>query len=795
MPEPDPIVSDLDQELEKTLSLFRAQTVLEWIDPEKERAYLPLPCVRLAHHFDVQAEFLIRDSAVGTLGIVNRVAPGSNKDVQAQVCRYVDAATYARHLLLRDPDRRTAPALTVELVLLTAEAPDVTEAIGDALRSLLQTTDSLFHVGINLLVHRGNEKFAGSLRRGLPWLLVATRKWLASDRSKPTPVGATPTTAAADRVQAIQLSNYRLPGTREFRLDASARVHLVHGPNGSGKSSLVEALELVSCGSVERIEQAKETDYETDYARIIQNRDMGAAAKIEVRWRARPAQSWQVVAKGLDTPPAVPVHSSSFRLDQPLMDRLVGTSAHERAGHYLRAFFPEAGAALQASATAGASRAEAVQKLRPGIERLRKAQQALKAVEGWRGGARRQTGEAFPDVLNRWLERTALSDLAQRGYAVRATLETARSAGWAAAHEPEKGVLAPAPGVTVADVQDQLQRWTAEASELEQKLASFRPVALADQSAGGAAHAITQEQCGALNQVTSWLFEPNAVSGQGLFGDKLVKVLSGTDPPTYGTAVIIGAEGWATPVVGALDAMLAASDLPRDKPAAPWPGKVPWADYEAAVTHHTAFLTAGATLSTGFLELLGKGSTEDEFDGSLIAAVNELMALFTPARWAYHDIRLPSQLTEGQVQVGMELGPAGSKMRAELHLNTAELNLFTIALFLLCAGRVPKPLGLLVMDDPLQNMDELTSTALARGLAKVIRSGEGLGRSEEFLLLFHGYEDIQRFQDEMSGATYRLPWLSPGRSSEPPIQADGVSARGREVQSLKGLVEARESRS
>jgi hypothetical protein len=133
-------------------------------------------------------------------------------------------------------------------------------------------------------------------------------------------------------------------------------------------------------------------------------------------------------------------------------------------------------------------------------------------------------------------------------------------------------------------------------------------------------------------------------------------------------------------------------------------------------------LDAGAAVNANFLaKLHADASAGGEFDGSLIAAVNELMALFTPARWGYDDIGLPSNLEDGALGVGLALGTGKEAVRAELHLNTAELNMFTVALFLLCAGRVHKPLGLLVFDDPLQNMDELTSTALARGLAKLVR--------------------------------------------------------------------------
>jgi len=67
----------------------------------------------------------------------------------------------------------------------------------------------------------------------------------------------------------------------------------------------------------------------------------------------------------------------------------------------------------------------------------------------------------------------------------------------------------------------------------------------------------------------------------------------------------------------------------------------------------------------------------------------------------------------------------------------------------------------------LQNMDELTSTALARGLAKVVRLWADLRRSDEVLVLFHGYSDLDRFRVEVAAATYRLPWLSPSVAPTP----------------------------
>ena len=202
-------------------------------------------------------------------------------------------------------------------------------------------------------------------------------------------------------------------------------------------------------------------------------------------------------------------------------------------------------------------------------------------------------------------------------------------------------------------------------------------------------------------------------------------------------------------------------------------------------------IAAGRELAKRFNEHLLPKNKGDEFDGSLIAAINELMALFTPARWGYRDIDLPTMSGDGKLGVDFNVRAGERLARADLHFNTAELNLFTVALFILCATRVEKPLNLLLFDDPLQNMDELTSIALARGLTKVVRLWASLGRTEELLLLFHGSEDLARFGKEIAAASYRLPWLSPSAfSPTAPVVAETEVGK-LEVQPINHLLESR----
>jgi hypothetical protein len=186
-------------------------------------------------------------------------------------------------------------------------------------------------------------------------------------------------------------------------------------------------------------------------------------------------------------------------------------------------------------------------------------------------------------------------------------------------------------------------------------------------------------------------------------------------------------------------------------------------------------------LQNSFLWHIGLVDAADDDDGKLAnAALNELMALCTAAAWAYEDIRLRSRaadvrdsadaVPEESFQPQLHLTTGQNEARADLRLNTAELNLFTIASFLLCAPRVrSNPLRLLVLDDPLQNMDGLMSLTLARGLQRLLRLWRPRQRENwrglpgwRLLLMLHGEDDMQRFRSLLPCDTHQLEWLRTG---------------------------------
>ncbi|MBC8010839.1 MAG: hypothetical protein H7067_12175, partial [Burkholderiales bacterium] len=177
-------------------------------------------------------------------------------------------------------------------------------------------------------------------------------------------------------------------------------------------------------------------------------------------------------------------------------------------------------------------------------------------------------------------------------------------------------------------------------------------------------------------------------------------------------------------------------------------------------------------------------------DAHLAPAIQELLALFTPARWAYAplDVRIESDSGRDQRDDRFELQSQGLDVGQVL--NTAELNTLSLALYLLCAPRVDNPCRVLFLDDPFQNMDELTVATVTRGLARLLRlwGDETIKLADwDIVLLLHGEETCQRVLLETRAAFYRLPWLAPADSATAPKDDDVTPAPGTEKGELLPL--------
>ena len=165
---------------------------------------------------------------------------------------------------------------------------------------------------------------------------------------------------------------------------------------------------------------------------------------------------------------------------------------------------------------------------------------------------------------------------------------------------------------------------------------------------------------------------------------------------------------------------------------------------------------------------------EASLSGPLASALNEFVALLTPARWAYRDVVPETGFGKKTNQLDFVVSnetsadPAGEESESKngvpmwLLFNTAELNTFVLSLFLLCGPKLDNPLRLLILDDPFQNMDELTVTTVARGIGRLQRLWSHHGGGLEFwnlLILVHGEGTMNRIREEVSCSASYLPWL------------------------------------
>lgn len=391
------------------------------------------------------------------------------------------------------------------------------------------------------------------------------------------------------------------------------------------------------------------------------------------------------------------------------------------------------------------------------LEALRNAREGLQRIAGWNATGRTgSTAEEFLFDLNRWLRQCALADLAERHCQLLESLSGAHRAGW----EPDPDTLGPfaeppAEASYLADLRKQAAEWADERDSLFRKVMAATPSAGKSETSQTAIPRLSRVQKDSLNAAGRWLLPPSTDPGRSqLLGDAIEQALN-TDSPVQAGDLAVGVGEWAKPLLDRLSRLEEAAKALQNSNAPA--GGLNFKTLNEVRVNYGVMKEAGARIAQSFVrQLQGEPNTQG---GRLVDALNELMALFTPSRWDYKDIDLRYRRESAREELGFRIGES---VQAALRLNTAQLNLFTVALFLLCAVRVDNKLGLMVLDDPLQNMDELTVTTLARGVAKVSRLwGEGW----RLLLLFHGQEDCDRFCQEIPLALHRLPWLSQGEEA------------------------------
>ncbi len=451
----------------------------------------------------------------------------------------------------------------------------------------------------------------------------------------------------------------------------------------------------------------------------------------------------------------------------------------------LRVFAPEIGAYLDAGEFRDTPHFEELFKgLNEALERVRARASVLveairaaqhcfaeERVRNWSPSSDIGAAQDWLTLLERWSEQIALADLAEKHWQIAKTLaEAARASGKECLDLANAGLFVETEK-TLSSTLAGLEQLRKQSAGLRDKLhlqaVEFSKSSAADTGKSGEQPHITDRQMRALNLAGETLTAAGVPSAfgdtAGQLGTTMDQAFTQNKPLPF-AGVVIGSTAWAEQISAKLEAVAKAlapmvneGDRieTRSLNTASYVGPVQRKDtLKAALAAAKAVKEAAKKTEAAFLNEI--------HNQSFNAALNELMALFTPARWAYDDVEVKQKSVGGRDN--LELGISGAKdSQADLLLNTAELNVFTVALYLLAATRVGNPLGMLLFDDPLQNMDELTVTTLARGLAKVLHV---FPAKWQLAFLFHGEGDLERFRQEVPAAVYLLPWLAPAAASE-----------------------------
>jgi hypothetical protein len=391
---------------------------------------------------------------------------------------------------------------------------------------------------------------------------------------------------------------------------------------------------------------------------------------------------------------------------------------------------------------------------------LRTALRVFEEFKTWKARTRVEAGDSFRIDLEAWLDAMAKHDLARKGRQILSVLNEAVRRSWRPPKEDAEAVRAlEAESVRtyletrLGDLGDDVKRTRARVQVwLDREQKEVQQETMPERSRR---ETLSDNEVAALNRAGKWLATTAAKDG---LGDTFKTALRRSEQVPLAEATI-GRSGGLDPAITEARRVISACDRLQSAMIEGAPGS---SERLQKLTELVDAVQSAGVVSSqsphSFFQILA-GNQSAVLD-DLIAAFNELLALMTPARWTYRDIQLG--IDDNAIDMTTHEGA-----RADLLFNTAELNAWTLALFLLLAPRLPNPLYLLVLDDPLQNMDELTVITVARALGRVTRV---FPRGWLILALFHQESAVARILDETQATAFELPWMQPtSATSDEPI--------------------------
>lgn len=352
------------------------------------------------------------------------------------------------------------------------------------------------------------------------------------------------------------------------------------------------------------------------------------------------------------------------------------------------------------------------------------------------------TQEGLAAILNEWLDACAKVDLMSKELDIlRVKADVPKhdfsflSEGWSGTNQQ-----------IVEEQEKKLEEARAERNELRNKIGSV--------SVEGESHTTLESmsEAPATSDSVFGLLDEYVILSSSETPSKLVKrAIRKKQQVTFELAhekgsLSIGSAGGLNSLIGELASkQKVASDITRASKR--WRGSIN--GLVKTLKHLRAKAEACQTADNKALDEFKKQLSKD---GPLSQAFNELTALFTPAKWAYSDVSVND---ESEFKLG--------DVAADLRLNTAELNTLAMVLFFLCAPSNRNPLRMLMLDDPLQNMDELTVTTVARGISRLLSIWKFNDELKHWMvtILLHGEENLERLRSECRCIAYFLKWLTP----------------------------------
>jgi hypothetical protein len=374
--------------------------------------------------------------------------------------------------------------------------------------------------------------------------------------------------------------------------------------------------------------------------------------------------------------------------------------------------------------------------------------------------------EDLGSLMNQWLEMVALTDILEREDHLLATLDEARKHGHDFIGETAPILARQAQLPSSDERQGVLSGLQRKRKDLRERIGLYGTKGTADATRGGPSIPLAELNPESLDLAAELgVFGDSYRTVSPRLGQAVRRAFTGTERTPVevrsGETLIltVGSPGWGkellTGAQRARDAFQAAADEERHFVDANGSPDKLWPVLKEMNESARVLLEKDFTLLDQFVKLV-------ENDGPLSRAINEVMALLTPARWAYDDIVSRADFAAGESSLELE---TPDRVPVRFRLNTAELNTFSLTLFLLCARQVQNVIRLIVLDDPLQNMDELTVTTVARGLRRLLRlwklsdSGK-TGPEWRLLVMLHSEEDVESIRAEVPCSTCLLPWLS-----------------------------------